>query len=272
MPPAAATPIFPQQQPPVFPQQQPPVPVSAGVWTPRRRRMPDPDDPLPLQRPAQETTVTRQQALVLRQTSGPSANAAAQVDALLAAHAAKQAQAAAQTFLTRSPAGHAQRYRWGAVALAVLLALQAVNHYRDDLATNASLRGPVSALYGIFGIKLSPHWDLTAYDVRQLGPGAASGGQIMVRASIKNAARQPQPIPLLRITLQDKFGNPVAARDVLPGAYLPVTRQRSTAGFMSAGERIDAEIAFADPGPKASGYTIDACLPAANGGTACANQ
>lgn len=248
------------------------MPVSAGVWTPRRRRMPDPDEPVPQQRSTTRETINPRQALVVRQTSGPSTKAAAQVDALLAAHAAKEARAVAQSILTRTPGSHAQRYRWGAVGLSLLLGAQAVNHYRNDLATHPALRAPLTSLYGLFGVKLVPRWDLSAYDVRRLGASttAPRGGQIMLRASIKNAGSQPQPMPLLRITLQDQFGNPVAARDVQPASYLPVTGHNN--GFMSAGERIDAEIAFADPGPKALNYTIDACLPSPEGGTACANQ
>src|SRR5262249_42089608 len=111
----------------------------------------------------------------------------------------------------------------GAALAGVVLLVQILNHYRDDLAVNARFNRPLTTLYSAFGVKLFPHWDLHAYDVRQLGaevdPGG--GGLITVRASIKNGAPQPQPMPLLRVTFQDRFGNRVAARDVAPTAYLP---------------------------------------------------
>jgi predicted Zn finger-like uncharacterized protein len=160
----------------------------------------------------------------------------------------------------------------GAGALVILLAAQIVNHYRNDLAANAQLNKPVTALYAAFGVSLTPRWDLHAYDVRQLGASAdaASSGQIMVRASVKNGARQAQPMPLLRVTLQDRFGNRIAARDVSPQNYLP--RAIPASSFLSAGQRIDAEMAFVDPGSNAVGFEIDACLPAPAGGIACAND
>jgi predicted Zn finger-like uncharacterized protein len=171
-----------------------------------------------------------------------------------------------------APSRLATLWSAGTVALVIILAAQIVNHYRNDLAANAQLNGPLTALYASLGIPLVPRWDLHAYDVRQLGASvdSASSGQIMVRASIKNGAPQAQPLPLLRVTLQDRFGNRIAARDVPPQYYLP--RARPASSLLSAGQRIDAEMAFVDPGSNAVGFEIDACLPAPAGGIACAND
>jgi predicted Zn finger-like uncharacterized protein len=165
-------------------------------------------------------------------------------------------------------------YAWpaGAALAAVLLIAQVINHYRDDLAASARFNHPLTAIYGSLGIHLFPHWDLRAYDVRQLGASGdpAGAGLITVRASIKNGASQAQPLPLLRVTLQDRFGNRIAARDVAPTAYLPAAMPASS--FLSAGQRIDAQMGFADPGPNAVGFEIDACLPASAGVITCAND
>lgn len=166
----------------------------------------------------------------------------------------------------------AQLWSIGAALAALLLLAQIVNHDRDELAANPRFIRPLSSLYGLLGVKLFPRWDLRAYDVRQLGASAGTPGTgvITVRASIKNAAPQPQPLPLLRVMLQDRFGNRIAARDVQPKAYLPGLIPPSS--FLSAGQRIDAEMGFADPGADAVGFEIDACLPARGGGIACAND
>ena len=160
----------------------------------------------------------------------------------------------------------------GAGVLVLLLVAQIVNHYRNDLAATARFNRPITALYAALGVQLTPRWDVHAYDVRQLGAsvGAENAGQIMVRASVKNGGQQAQPMPLLRVTLQDRFGNRIAARDVPPGNYLP--RSIPAASLLSAGQRIDAEMAFVDPGSNAVGFEIDACLPAPAGGVACAND
>jgi predicted Zn finger-like uncharacterized protein len=169
-------------------------------------------------------------------------------------------------------ASHGHAWSVGAALAALLLLAQIVNHHRDELAANPRFNRPLTTLYTLLGVKLFPHWDLRAYDVRQLGASAghSGAGVITVRASIKNAAPQPQPLPLLRVTLQDRFGNRIAARDVQPRAYLPGVIPPSS--FLSAGQRIDAEMGFADPGADAVGFEIDACLPARGGGIACAND
>jgi predicted Zn finger-like uncharacterized protein len=162
-------------------------------------------------------------------------------------------------------------WRAGVALGALLLLVQVLNHYRDDLAANPRFTQPLTRLYAALGVHLIPHWDVHAYDVRQLGAQIEGGGGVMtVRASIKNATQQAQPLPLLRVTLQDRFGNRIAARDVTPRFYLPQAVPASS--FLSAGQRIDAEMGFVDPGTNAVGFEIDACLPASGGGIACAND
>jgi predicted Zn finger-like uncharacterized protein len=162
-------------------------------------------------------------------------------------------------------------WKLGAGALAVALALQIVNHYRDALAANPALSGPVSTVYSALGVKLAPRWSLHAYDVRQLGAslGGAAAGEIVVRASVKNSGSRAQPLPLLRVTLQDRFGNRIAARDVPPADYLP-SSVASTA-LLAAGSRVDATMVFVDPGPQAVGFEIDACLRVQSGEVTCAH-
>ncbi|HEX4648989.1 MAG TPA: zinc-ribbon and DUF3426 domain-containing protein [Steroidobacteraceae bacterium] len=161
---------------------------------------------------------------------------------------------------------------WSAGAVVMLLALiaQVVNHYRDALAADARFNRPLTAIYAALGVPLEPHWDVKAYDVRQLGASVEPGatGLITVRASVKNGAAQPQPLPLLRVTLQDRFGNRIAARDVAPRFYLP----HNAPPLLSAGGRIDAEMGFVDPGANAVGFEIDACLPTRDGAVTCAND
>ena len=183
---------------------------------------------------------------------------------------------------TTAPAKPAHRFRlareypqiWGAGAVLALVILMAqiVNHYRDELATSPSVGRPLTAFYASLGVQLAPRWDLRAYDVRQLGASAdpAGSGLITVRASIKNASPQAQPLPLLRVTLQDRFGNRIAARDVAPRFYVPRTMPETS--FLAGGQRIDAEMGFIDPGANAVGFEIDACLPASGGGITCAND
>ena len=172
------------------------------------------------------------------------------------------------------PRALARPHLWTAalVGLAVLLIAQAVNHYRDDLAVNTRLHRPLTALYAAFGIALVPRWDLAAYEVHQLGASAPAqtSGELTVRASVRNDAEQPQPLPLLRVTLLDRFGKRLASRDVPPRAYL--VGAPAAGALLPAGERVDAQMAFVDPGRDAVGFEIDACLPNLSARVHCAND
>ncbi len=157
----------------------------------------------------------------------------------------------------------------GVVLLVALLALQVVNHYRDVLVTYPALTGPLRTAYGVLGIELAPHWDVRAYEARQLGATVSGTNtrEITVRASIANRAPRPQPLPLLRVTLQDRFGRPIAARDVPPRDYLPSV---PSPALLPPGGRVDARVVFVSPGAQTFGFEIDACLPE-DGSVICAH-
>lgn len=170
---------------------------------------------------------------------------------------------------------HARDSRWygfAAVALGVLLLVQIVHRSRNELALSPLLNGPLSALYSALGRPLAPRWEPAALDVRQLGAIAESGaqGELLVRASIRNEAARAQPMPLLRLTLQDRYGKRIASRDLKPVEYLGA--HAGARAFLAAGQRVDAEVAVVDPGSNAVGFEVDACLPNGNGGVACAND
>ncbi len=164
------------------------------------------------------------------------------------------------------------QYTSGVALLALVLVLQILHYNRQSLALNTTF-GPVAAkVYGWFGATLVPRWDLTAYTVTQLGAEAegSDGNRLRVRLSVQNESSRVQPLPLLRLTLQDRFGNAVATRDLEPADYLPkrATGQR----LLEPDQRIDAELHVIDPGKAAIGFEIDACLRAEGGAIGCAND
>jgi predicted Zn finger-like uncharacterized protein len=154
----------------------------------------------------------------------------------------------------------------GVAGLALLAQLVHLN--RNELAAGPLLHGPLSGLYAALGAPLAPRWDPGAIDVRQLGAFAATdtSGHLVVRASLRNEASRAQPMPLLRLTLQDRYGNRVASRDLSPKEYLG---ERATDTFLGAGQRIDAEVTVVDPGRDTVGFELDACLPNGAGGVSC---
>ena len=176
--------------------------------------------------------------------------------------------------LTPPPPRRAARIAWiaGCIVLALALVAQVIHFNRHDLATHPQLNRPLTRLYAALGVPLVPRWNLASYDVRQLGAftGAGDNSNLTVRASLRNSADQPLPLPLLRITVQDRYGNRIATRDVPPKGYVPGAVPEGA--LIGAGQRIDAEMTFKDPGRDAVGFEIDACLPAPGGRVTCAND
>jgi len=175
-----------------------------------------------------------------------------------------------------APAMSAQRPAWqyitGIGLLVFVLILQVLHHNRRDLVLNASIGSLVSTIYGWFGATITPRWDLTSYTVRQLGVEAegSDGSHLRVRLSVQNDSDRVQPLPLVRLTLTDRFDKPVATRDLEPKEYLPA----KIAGrrLLEPNQRIDGELHVIDPGRAAVGFEIDACLRAESGQIGCAND
>ena len=170
--------------------------------------------------------------------------------------------------------GNPRRVQWywtaGASAAALLLLLQVVHHSRQQLVAQEWAQPALTAVYSIFGVTLEPSWDLAAYDLRQLGGEATpeSADHIVVRATLHNRATHSQPMPMIRVRLQDRFGNALATHSIEPQDYLRVPPPNR----MKPDQRMDVELNVEDPNRQAVGFELDACLPDAQRQLHCSND
>jgi predicted Zn finger-like uncharacterized protein len=169
----------------------------------------------------------------------------------------------------------ARRPRWGmpaALLLALLLGVQALHHWRNQLATQPALNAPLTRLYAALGQPLTPEWDLAAYDVRQLGASADSADNraIHVRLSLASRARVPQGLPLVRLTLIDRYGKALGAGELAPAQYLPPAQRGLR--LIAPDQRIDTDVSVLDASQQASSFELDVCLPRPGGGLRCAAE
>ncbi len=146
-----------------------------------------------------------------------------------------------------------------AIVLAALLIFQIIRDNGGWLSAHAHLLGGSA-----------PAASLSAYQLRQWGvtgdPGAK--GTLRVRASIMNTAGQLQPYPLLRVTLANRFGTRVGAREFEPAEYAG----KPTARMLAPGERVDATLDILDPGKDAEGFEIDVCVRSIDQKVICADD
>jgi len=144
------------------------------------------------------------------------------------------------------------------LVLALVLVTQLVHHFRQDLVRHPQVGPALRTAYERLGVELSPNWDLGALELRQWGNDAGAAGRMVVRASLTNRAAFPQPHPILRLELDDRFGATVATRDFEPADYLKDPAQATR--LIAPGSTAEAELLLADPGTEAVGYRLDACL------------
>lgn len=169
------------------------------------------------------------------------------------------------------------RYYWayaaGSALLALLFAGQLVHHQREALVAWPALSEPLSRLYASIGQPIRLRGDLKAYDVRQLGAFAPpdAAGTLLVRASLRNLSPRPQPMPLLRVTLQDRYGNRIASRDLTAAEYQQRPADRAPDTLLAAGARLETSVQLVDPGGSAVGFELDVCLDE-GASTRCAND
>lgn len=178
------------------------------------------------------------------------------------------APASPEEALADAAGGETGARRWplaaGLAVLLLALASQAVHFWRDDLVRHP-LAGPwLMRAYGLAGLELAPPVDLAAFELRQFGAASdpSRASRLKVRASIVNRAPFAQPYPLLRLSLQDRFGTTIGVRDLEPSEYLP---GGGGEGLLAPERRADAEIVFVDPGLDAVGFELDVCLRNAAG-------
>ena len=151
---------------------------------------------------------------------------------------------------------------WGILSLLLLigLAVQVVHHYRQDLVRDPRLGPELLKLYSTLNLPLAPNWDVTGYQIQQWGVAAdpAASGTLRLRASILNRAGFAQPYPLLKLSLEDRWGEQVGAREFEPSEYLspgtPADR------LLAPNQPVNADIGIVDPGEDAVGFHVDVCL------------
>jgi hypothetical protein len=159
-----------------------------------------------------------------------------------------------------------------AVVLVLLLAAQGINHWRNDLATYGAWYGPLERISAAIGEPLRPNWDLSAYDVRQLGAisDIADPRSLKVRFRVANRAERAQAWPLLRLSLLDRYGTVVNSGELKAEQYLPAALRGQH--LMASEQRIDTEVSVVDATQQVSSFELDVCVPAAGGGLRCAGD
>ncbi len=160
-----------------------------------------------------------------------------------------------------------------AAALAgIALVAQSIHYWREDLAKSPALTPWLESFYSSLGAPLPEHWDIQKYSVEKdtVSDHPEVPGALLVNAMVANTAALAQPYPLLKITLLDRWGEPLGERFFAPAEYL--AEPAGAGSLIAAGETVEASVLIVDPGAGAVSYGIDACLRDAGNKLTCAHD
>jgi hypothetical protein len=150
-----------------------------------------------------------------------------------------------------------------------VLVIQLLHFKRDELATNPALTAAIQRTYAALGLPLWPAWDLRSYELRNSEAVAdrSSRGALDILARIVIVGNDNVGLPLVRVTLRDRFSRSIGSRVFQPAEYLagnPAPREPVPPGTM-----IPVEISLKDPGPDAQGFDVDVCVLRRREGLLC---
>jgi hypothetical protein len=163
-----------------------------------------------------------------------------------------------------SGAGRGGSRWWSAAAALALLALgvQAIHHYRSELASHPTFGPWISQVYAALGGEIAPNWDVRQYQiidwVASAEPNSRGVGSLKITARIQNRGPLRQPYPAVQLRLKDRYEEAVGSRMFTPAEYLP--RDMPRGRLMAPGETARAELEVVDPGPDAYGFELDVCI------------
>jgi predicted Zn finger-like uncharacterized protein len=120
----------------------------------------------------------------------------------------------------------ARRWPWaiGAVLMLLVLAIQAVIHFRTELVVLApEARPALESLCSVTGcrVDLPRKVELITIEASDLHPEAEPNGALTLMATLRNRAPFAQMYPHLELTLTDTSNAALARRILLPDDYLP---------------------------------------------------
>ena len=157
---------------------------------------------------------------------------------------------------------------WGAAVLGILIIAGAIVHKnRSELMRSPAMASLLGGIYSAIGVTAMPAWEPRQFVIQESSAEADSQGRLVVTASFSNEADFAQPYPILRVTLENRWGQSVSEQDFAPSAYLP---NFIDGRLLGAGDRTDAVVSMQVPDREAVGFNLNLCLELDRAAFVCA--
>lgn len=153
---------------------------------------------------------------------------------------------------------------WPQVAAVVVLGLvlggQLVHANRATLATWDSFDRVIGPVYRALGESVTPEWNIRGWQFESTSGSADAADEILtIRSRIANRSADPLPLPLVHVSLTDRFEEIIGSRVLEPADYLPGSP--GTNRPVAPGDAFTAVVTIAAPSAAATGFKLNVCYP-----------
>jgi len=172
----------------------------------------------------------------------------------------------------------------GAIALLLLLILQAMHQSREALATVPAFNQTVGPLYRMLGRPLTPTWDIAGWrfeatkgstevvaDVDDSAEPASTDQDeevLTIYSRVGNKSDEALPYPLVHLSLTDRFEEIIGSRVLEPSEYL--AENADPRKPVPPGNTFNAVFSIDSPSTEATGFKLNVCYRLATGQLRCA--
>ena len=159
----------------------------------------------------------------------------------------------------------------GSTLLVLLLLVQVVHAYREELSTNGLFNQTFGPIYRMLGNPVTPEWDIKGWQFEATNGSVAEGENVLTISSrIGNRSEQPLPYPLVRVSLTDRWEEIIGSRGLEPNEYLAGDLDPSKP--VVPGDNFTAVITVEEPSVDATGFKVNVCYRVSPGRVRCATE
>jgi len=169
------------------------------------------------------------------------------------------------------PAGYGYGMIAGSALLALLLAVQVMHAYREELSTYELFNQTFGPIYRMLGNPVTPEWDIKGWQFESTNGSVAEGEDVLtIFSRIGNRSEQPLPYPLVHVSLTDRWEEIIGSRVLEPSEYLVGNLDPSRP--VVPGDNFTAVITVDEPSVDATGFKVNVCYRVSPGRVRCATE
>jgi len=144
------------------------------------------------------------------------------------------------------------------VVLLVVLVAQYLHMSRQVFATYGAFNQTLGPIYRAIGQPISPKWNLQAWKFERTSGNIEEGDDVLtVLSQVRNTSDKPLPLPLVHVSLTDRWEEVIGSRIVEPADYLAVDMDPHK--HVAPGDAFNSVIVIQEPSPQATGFQLYVC-------------